>query len=456
MDRADVVAALQAWDDARAGLAALPLDALTGAELVAVYERRQHGLRQEAALDHTVLATLRERFTAADFGGTGLKDVLAQRLHLDTADANRRLDAAEQARAAVDVHRRTELAPQWAHTAAALAAGAIDPAHVEVIRKFFTKLPAWVDQAARADAERDLAPWAQAACARRTSQKVADHLVEVIDPDGAEPDHDKQQAKRTLKMGKQRSDGMTPVRGELDPETAALLDVVLAQLAPPDRTCPTTRAPPRPTPPRHYRQLDPRTREQRHHDALKTALRMPRPPVGQVNGLPATIVATTTVSDLHAGTGYARTAGGTKLPVRDLIRLAGQSQHYLAVFDDHTEEILYLGRARRCATTAQRLALFARDRGCTRPGCTAPAYRTQVHHAQRDWAEGGRTDIDELALACQPDNNLIEQTEWTTRRRNGRTEWIPPPTLDTGQHRTNHYHHPRRHLTDRDDDAEPA
>jgi len=126
------------------------------------------------------------------------------------------------------------------------------------------------------------------------------------------------------------------------------------------------------------------------------------------------------------------------------------------VFDDHTEEILYLGRARRCATTAQRLALFARDRGCTRPGCTAPAYKTQVHHAQRDWAEGGRTDIDELALACQPDNNLIEQTEWTTRRRNGRTEWIPPPTLDTGQHRTNHYHHPRRHLTDRDDDAEPA
>ncbi|MEV3905258.1 DUF222 domain-containing protein [Mycobacterium sp. NPDC050551] len=454
MDGADVVAALQAWDDARAGLAALPLGTLTGAELVAVYEHRQHGLRQEAALDHTVLATLTQRFTAADFGGTGLKDVLAQRLHLDTADAKRRLDAAGMLGPRW-AFTGEELPAEWDNTSAALTKGLIDPAHVEVIRKFFTRLPPWVDQAPRADAEGDLARWAQGMCPEDL-QKLADHLVEVIDPDGAEPDHDTQQAKRNLKMGKQRRDGMTPVRGELDPETAALLDVVLARDGAPGHNLPEDPGAGEVAERDITGNSDPRTREQRHHDALKTALRHAAATGGQINGLPATIVATTTVGDLHAGTGYARTAGGTKLPVRDLIRLAGQSQHYLAVFDDHTEEILYLGRARRCATTAQRLALFARDRGCTRPGCTAPAYRTQVHHAQRDWAEGGRTDIDELALACQPDNNLIEQSEWTTRRRNGRTEWIPPPTLDTGQHRTNNYHHPRRHLTDRDDDAEPA
>ncbi|MEV3902492.1 DUF222 domain-containing protein [Mycobacterium sp. NPDC050551] len=454
MDRADVVAALQAWDDARAGLAALPLDALTGAELVAVYERRQLGLRQEAALDHTVLATLTQRFTAADFGGTGLKDVLAQRLHLDTADAKRRLDAAGMLGPRW-AFTGEELPAQWDNTSAALTKGLIDPAHVEVIRKFFTKLPPWVDQAARADAERDLARWAQGMCPEDL-QKLADHLVEVIDPDGAEPDHDTQQAKRNLKMGKQRRDGMTPVRGELDPETAALLDVVLAREGAPGHNLPEDPGAGEVAERDFTGNSDPRTREQRHHDALKTALRHAAAAGGQINGLPATIVATTTVADLESGAGYAHTAGGTKLPVRDLIRLAGRSRHYLAVFDDHTEEILYLGRARRCATTAQRLALFARDRGCTRPGCTAPAYRTQVHHAARDWADGGRTDIDELALACQPDNILIEQTQWTTRRRNGRTEWIPPPPLDTGQHRTNHYHHPRRHLTHRDDDAEPA
>ncbi|MCV7171058.1 DUF222 domain-containing protein [Mycobacterium manitobense] len=451
----DVVAALQAWDDARAGLAALPLNTLDVRELLAVYERRQHAHRQDAAIDHTVLATLADRFTAADFGGTGLKDVLAQRLHLDTADAKRRLDAAGMLGPRW-TFTGEELPAQWDATSAALAEGLIDPAHVEVIRKFFTKLPPWVDHAARADAERDLARWAQGMCPEDL-QQLADHLVEVIDPDGAEPDHDTQQARRGLKMGRQRRDGMTPVSGHLDPEARALFDVVFAKLAAPGQNLPADPGAAEANSAAAFGG-DPRTREQRQHDALKTALRdvVGSGVLGQVNGLPATIVATTTVGDLEAGTGYTHTAGGTRLPIRDLIRMAGQSRHYLAVFDDHTEEILYLGRARRCATTAQRLALFARDRGCTRPGCTAPAYQTQVHHAQRDWAEGGRTDIDELALACQPDNNLIEQTEWTTRRRNGRTEWIPSPSLDTGQHRTNNYHHPRRHLTDRDDDAEPA
>jgi hypothetical protein len=31
-------------------------------------------------------------------------------------------------------------------------------------------------------------------------------------------------------------------------------------------------------------------------------------------------------------------------------------------------------------------------------------------------------------------------------RKDGRTEWIPPPHLDTGQTRINDYHHPERML----------
>ena len=30
----------------------------------------------------------------------------------------------------------------------------------------------------------------------------------------------------------------------------------------------------------------------------------------------------------------------------------------------------------------------------------------------------------------------------TRKRKDGRTEWIPPPNLDTGQARVNNYHHP--------------
>ena len=34
----------------------------------------------------------------------------------------------------------------------------------------------------------------------------------------------------------------------------------------------------------------------------------------------------------------------------------------------------------------------------------------------------------------------------TRKRKDGRTEWIPPPNLDTGQARVNNYHHPESYL----------
>ena len=41
---------------------------------------------------------------------------------------------------------------------------------------------------------------------------------------------------------------------------------------------------------------------------------------------------------------------------------------------------------------------------------------------------------------------------WKTRKRkDGTTEWIPPPHLDTGQARINHYHDPQRYLVDLQD-----
>jgi uncharacterized protein DUF222 len=169
--------------------------------------------------------------------------------------------------------------------------------------------------------------------------------------------------------------------------------------------------------------------------------------LGSHHGLPVTMVITTTLHDLQSGTGHAVTGGGSLLPMAAVIRHAAAAHHYLAVFDHHTEEPLYLGRARRLASKAQPIMLYAKDRGCTRPGCTAPAYHSQVHHATRDWADGGPTNIGDLTLACGPDNRLIKQGGWRTRKRtDGRTEWLPPPQLDTGQTRVNNHHHPERYL----------
>jgi hypothetical protein len=135
--------------------------------------------------------------------------------------------------------------------------------------------------------------------------------------------------------------------------------------------------------------------------------------------------------------------------------MAAHAHNYLLIFDGAKPLELYKGRSTRLATPAQRLVLYATELGCTRPGCDAPPYWCQVHHARKDWAKGGRTDIDDLTLACGPDNRLVTDGGWTTRKRkDGTTEWIPPPQLDHGQPRTNTYHHPERMMRDDDDDDE--
>jgi hypothetical protein len=127
------------------------------------------------------------------------------------------------------------------------------------------------------------------------------------------------------------------------------------------------------------------------------------------------------------------------------------------VFDGHTGQALHLGRTRRCANPAQRIVLHARDRGCTRPGCTVDGYHSQVHHAVADWKHDGQTNVNDLSFACGPDNRMIETTGWTTRKnKTGRTEWIPPPDIDTGQARTNDLHHPERLLRPPHEDDDPG
>jgi hypothetical protein len=206
-----------------------------------------------------------------------------------------------------------------------------------------------------------------------------------------------------------------------------------------------------------------RTRDQRQHDALLAALRaaLACGDLGQLNGLPVTVIVSTTLAELQAAaehapdaepstaappvvesqvTGKAHTAGGSLLPMSDLLRMAGHAYHYLSVFDGEGRA-LWLGRSKRLASADQRIVLHARDRGCTRPGCSVSGYLAQAHHLEHDWADDGQTDIDSLALACAPDNRMASQQGWLTRLGDtGRVEWIPPPALEHGQPRANPYH----------------
>ncbi|WP_155768523.1 HNH endonuclease signature motif containing protein, partial [Mycobacterium colombiense] len=197
---------------------------------------------------------------------------------------------------------------------------------------------------------------------------------------------------------------------------------------------------------------DPRSAAQRNHDALNAALRalLASGELGQHNGLPASIVITTTLAELQAAAGRGLTGGGTILPMSDVIRLARHAHHYLAIFDNGKALALY--HTKRLASPGQRIVLYAKDRGCSHPGCTVPGYYCEVHHVT-DWSKCHTTDADQLTFACGPHHRLLRPGGWTTRKNaKGDTEWKPPPHLERGQPRTNTFHHPERFLRGGDDD----
>ena len=191
---------------------------------------------------------------------------------------------------------------------------------------------------------------------------------------------------------------------------------------------------------------DDRSLGQRQHDAMVAIGRIAlmSGELGHLNGLPVAVIIRTTLQDLESRAGIGVTGGGTKLPIADVIRMAGHANHHLAIFDSATGQAFALYRAKRVASAAQRIMLIARDGGCTKPCCTVSAYGSQVHHATTDWGHGGNTNVDDMTLACGPDNRDVDDdTGWHTRiNTRGECEWTPPPDLDHGQSRINYYHRP--------------
>ncbi len=406
-------------------------DALTTPECLALLQRLETETRRLPAAGHPLINQLAQQVSDTELGGT-LSQALANRLRINRAEASRRVHDADDLgpRRAITGEPLPPLLPA---TAAAQRDGQLGAAHVAVIRSFCHRLPDFVDIDTRVQAEAQLA---RLGGQHRPDElaKLADKLTDCLNPDGDFTDTDRAR-RRGLTLGNQGHDGMSSISGTLTPEARATLDAVFAKLAAPDSGD------------------DTRSTAQRHHDALLAAGRtlLACGELGQHNGLPASIIVTTTLQELEAGAGRGLTGGGTLLPMSDVIRLAAHAHHYLAIFDNGKALALY--HTKRLASPAQRIILYAKDRGCTFPNCEVPGYFCEVHHCN-PYATCHTTDVNDLTLACGPQHNIAEDG-WTTRKNHhGQTEWIPPPHLDHGQPRTNNYHHPERFL--RDDDEEEA
>src|SRR6185503_4355066 len=159
---------------------------------------------------------------------------------------------------------------------------------------------------------------------------------------------------------------------------------------------------------------DARTPGQRMHDAFEEAGRrlLKAGELPDHAGLPAQLVITLSLTDLERRAGWATTHHGGTLTIDQALKLAADGEMLPEILSD-AGGILAYGRSRRLASAGQRKALFARDRGCTFPGCTRTAAQSEIHHTT-DWALGGRTDLKTLAIACGYHNNEGPKQGWRT------------------------------------------
>ncbi len=260
---------------------------------------------------------------------------------------------------------------------------------------------------------------------------IARRVADTLDPDGTLTEEADRVRRRGLDV-QQRPDGSATVRGELDAVCAEALLSVLDTLA-------------RPAPAADG-QRDPRTPAQRRHDGLRdgllTALRSGRLP--ECGGISTTILITTTAEDLRTHTGLARTGHGALLPMRTITHQLLPDAQLMPVTlsrdKNQNIRIANYGPARRSFTATQRLAMAARDGGCSLPGCTIPAAWCQAHHVIA-WADGGPTTIDNGTLLCGYHHREHPNLGWTCTMTNGTPHWTPPPWIDPNQQPTRNTAH---------------
>ncbi|GAC61472.1 hypothetical protein GSI01S_18_00330 [Gordonia sihwensis NBRC 108236] len=390
---------------------------------------------------------------------------LSQGLRLGTREAGRRVRLTENIGSLSNFQGET-LPPRKPATAAAVADGCIGAEHALVISAVLAKVPGCISPEVKARAEAELAA-AASGLNPDDLGKVGDRLLAHLDPDGQESDHVDRQRQRGLTILPQDRQLMSRVRGAMTPELRAKFEVILTAWAAPGMNNPADPESPTGAIDSNHidadalagaRSRDLRSAAQRTHDALLALCDwvLGHVGLGRPDRIPAELVITVTDQELAAHAGISLTATGTRVPIGELVSLAADAVPHLAVFRNHTSEVLYQGRGARFAAKAQRLALFARDRGCTAPGCDRPFAQTQAHHSP-DWiTAGGRTDIDALGAACGRHNRAVgtsrgqwETTVLTDGPDTGRMAWRPAtgsepwrlnPTHHAGQ--AHHLHPP--------------
>ncbi|WP_431818332.1 DUF222 domain-containing protein [Gordonia jacobaea] len=409
-------------------LAAVDVSLVSDAALVeATVEAERLALRTAGAVTDRLIVEASDRDLPRALGFRDVRNFMGHGLHIGDPAARHRVIAATGSFTTICGDR---LPPSCPTLAGYVVEGRVAGAHVRAVLEVLEAIPGEVSAETKAAAEAQMAGYAvQFTPAEITN--LGSRLLAHLDPDGTLTTSKDRKRRRRLWVNRQNAQLMSRLTADLDPIARARLDTVLDAWAKPGMNNPDDpESPVGPITMANAEQVaaaalrDERSPAQRNHDAFSALLQqvLESGMLGNTHrGLPIQVIVTTSLHELEEQAGIAQTTSGTLLPIQDVINMAastGASQ-YLAVFSEHTSIPLYLGRSKRIASLGQRLASFASPGGkmCSAPGCNQPASRVQMHHAAKDWADGGLTDIDQLVPACDVHNRRVgpKPGQFTTR-----------------------------------------
>ena len=134
---------------------------------------------------------------------------------------------------------------------------------------------------------------------------------------------------------------------------------------------------------------------------------------GPSSGVKTTLILTMSYDDLAARVGAATVVGSTQggsLIAPETVRRLACDANVIPTVLGSRGEILEQGRSTRLATPGQLAALWLRDAGCSFPGCATPAHSCDAHHLIH-WADGGQSDLSNLALLCGRHHSVVHRDQ---------------------------------------------
>ena len=233
---------------------------------------------------------------------------------------------------------------------------------------------------------------------------------------------ERQRARRSLKVF-DGAGGMVVLHAELDPISGERVKIALGAMS--DKMLVDDTA------------YDPiRTFEQRNADALVALVTQqpadsanPNPLAGVPDcGTRPQKTVLVVSAEYDAIEGRLKNAGlidGTPIDLDEMRRIACDADIVPMIFSADGQP-LYVGRAQRAPTKAQKLALYKRDRRCV--GCGLRPQICDAHHIA-PWDQNGPTDITNLVLLCPRCHTKIHKHHHTIQHdtQTGQYHLKPPP-----------------------------